>query len=123
MNNRIKELRKCLGLTQAEFGKLIDAKQPYVASLESGNKPITPKIQKAICLECKVNQEWLETGHGKMFVSDPIEDDIMNLYEEIKGKIPRRMLKRVKGFLEKARNFTDEEWQMLESLADKILDE
>lgn len=121
MNERIKCLRKELGLTQSEFGQKIDVKQSYMALLEKGSKPVTPKIVKSICLEYGVNQEWLETGMGEMFKSDPESDDIIELYDQIKDKIPRRMLKQVKQFLEKANTFTEEDWAALSRLADKIL--
>lgn len=121
MNNRMKEVRKVLGLTQAEFGAKIDAKQNHVASMESGRRDITEKTKRLICLEYGVNQEWLETGRGEMFKSDPESDDIIELYDQIKDKIPRRMLKQVKQFLEKANTFTEEDWAALSRLADKIL--
>lgn len=123
MNNRIREIRKNKGLTQAKFAEKLGIKQSYMAMIESGATEPTERIIKSICQEYAVNQDWLENGQGPMFKTDIREDDIMQLYIEIREKIPRRMLKRVKSFLKKAKNFTDEEWRMLEILADKILDE
>lgn len=121
MNNRMKEVRRALELTQSEFGKKIDAKQNHVASMESGRRDITEKTKKLICLEFGVSQKWLETGEGKMFESNPESDDIIELYDRIKDKIPRRMIKQAKQFLEKANTFTEEDWEALSRLADKIL--
>lgn len=121
MNNRMKEVRKALNMTQANFGKRIGIKQAYVAMLETGKTEITPVLTKSICNEYGVNEEWFLTGKGEMFLFDLEEDEVVKLYNHIKDKIPRRMLKQVKQFLEKANTFTEEDWEALSRLADKIL--
>ena len=71
MNERIKELRKALGLTQAEFAERIGLKRNTVTTYEMGrNEPISSVIS-LICREFKVNEEWLRTGEGEMFSSEP----------------------------------------------------
>lgn len=123
MNNRMREIRKALKLTQAKFGEKIDAQQNHVASMELGRRDITEKTKKLICLQFRVNQEWLETGQGEMFKTDLEPDDIIELYSQIKDRIPRRMLRQVKESLEKASTFTEKEWEALSILVDKILGE
>lgn len=123
MNNRMREIRKALKLTQVEFGEKIDAQQSHVAAMELGRRDITEKTKKLICLQFRVNQEWLETGQGEMFKADLESDDIVELYSQIKDRIPRRMLRQVKESLEKASTFTEKEWEALSILAEKILGE
>ena len=41
MNERIKELRKALGLTQAEFGERIGVKPNTITNYESGLRVLT----------------------------------------------------------------------------------
>ena len=62
MHERIKELRKHLGLTQAEFGDKISMRQTGVAWLESGERKIT-----TICAIFGADEIWLRTGEGEMF--------------------------------------------------------
>ena len=67
MHERIKELRKYLGLTQAEFGEKIAMRQTGVAWLESGDRKITDRVITTICAVFGVDEIWLRTGDGEMF--------------------------------------------------------
>lgn len=67
MNERIKELRKTLGLSQEAFAERLGLKGSAVSHLESGRRNITNQNIVAICREFGVNEEWLRTGSGDMF--------------------------------------------------------
>lgn len=67
MNERIKELRKALGLSQEAFADRIGLKGSAVSHLEIGRRNITTQNITAICREFGVNEEWLRTGAGNMF--------------------------------------------------------
>lgn len=69
-NERVKKVRSELKLTQTEFGKKIAVAQGYMASIEKGQREVTPKIAKLICSEYGVNEKWLETGEGEIFKSE-----------------------------------------------------
>lgn len=75
MKDRLKLLRKELGLTQEEFAKKINIKRNTLANYEIGrNNPIDAVIS-LICKEFNVNEKWLRTGSGKMFKkSSPSEE-------------------------------------------------
>lgn len=71
--NRLKELRKRLGLKQREVAERLGVDVGLVGSWEIG-RPI-PKVRKyQICKEYNVRREWLETGEGEMF--EPEKDDL-----------------------------------------------
>jgi transcriptional regulator with XRE-family HTH domain len=70
MNDRVREIRSTLGLTQKEFGKKLAIAQSYLTNIETGKREVTEKIQKLICLQFNVNEQWLKTGNGEMFVED-----------------------------------------------------
>lgn len=67
MNERIKELRKTLGLSQEAFAERLGLKGSAVSHLESGRRNVTTQNINAICREFGVNEEWLRTGSGDMF--------------------------------------------------------
>lgn len=67
MKDRIKELRKELGLTQIEFGKRIHISGVSVSTAESGKTKPDNQTIELICREFNVNREWLETGEGEKF--------------------------------------------------------
>ena len=73
MNNRIKELRKSLGLNQTEFGERIGVKQGSIASYESGARTPLDTVINSICREFNVSKIWLIEGRGEMFENDDME--------------------------------------------------
>lgn len=70
INNRVRNVRNALDLTQKEFGQKITLAQTYLSQIEKGDRDVTEKIQKLICLQFNVNEEWLRTGKGEMFIED-----------------------------------------------------
>ncbi len=70
INERVREVRSALGLTQKEFGQKITLAQTYLSQIEKGDRDVTEKIRKLLCLQFNVNEEWLLTGNGSMFLED-----------------------------------------------------
>ena len=68
MQERIKEVRKSNGLTQTEFGEKIGVKGNTVTGYETGIRSPSDAIIVSICREFGVNEEWLRTGNGEMFL-------------------------------------------------------
>lgn len=69
MNTRIKELRKVLNLTQNEFGTAIGLRSS-ISEIENNKAPITERTIIAICNIFNVNENWLRTGNGEMFINE-----------------------------------------------------
>lgn len=73
MNERLKQLRKELDLTQREFAERIGTKQNTIATYEMGRNNPSDPIIRSICREFCVNEDWLRNGTGgkqNMFRSD-----------------------------------------------------
>lgn len=67
MENRIKLLRKTLGLTQQKFADAIGIRQNTVAQYEIGRSRPIDAVISLICREFNVSERWLRTGEGEMF--------------------------------------------------------
>ena len=67
LNNRIKLLRKTLGLTQENFAQKIGITKSSVSLLESGQNKASSQTIFILCKEFNVNEEWLRNGTGEMF--------------------------------------------------------
>ena len=67
MNERIKQLRKVLDLTQQEFADRIGMKRNSIANYEIGRNTPIDAVIVSICREFNVNENWLRTGEGEMF--------------------------------------------------------
>lgn len=74
MNEKIKELRKTLGLTMEKFGERLAVKKNTVSQWESGTNALTDQMFKAICNVNwdgrYVNEEWLRGNSEEMFKKD-----------------------------------------------------
>lgn len=81
MINRIKELRKNLGLNQAEFGKAIGVSRDTIANIEGNRMEIKELHIKAICKQYNVSYAWLTTGEGEMYSS--IDDEVQTLIDNL----------------------------------------
>ena len=75
MNERIKELRKTLRLTQQEFADSLNIKRGAVANYEIGRNEPIDAVVSLICKTFNVNEEWLRSGAGDMFLELPEEDE------------------------------------------------
>ena len=69
MKDRFKELRKVLGMTQQEFADRLAVSRNNIAGYEVGKSAPSESVIRLVCKEFSVNEEWLRTGSGEMFVS------------------------------------------------------
>lgn len=67
MQDRIRQIRKDLGLNQTEFGAKIGASRAMITSYELGKVIPDKPIVMLICEKFHVNQTWLETGEGEPY--------------------------------------------------------
>ena len=67
IENRIKLLRKTLGLSMEKFGEKIGLSKTTISRVESGDSPLTQKNIKLICSIYNVDYFWLTEGTGEMF--------------------------------------------------------
>lgn len=70
---RVREVRKSLGLTLEKFGEKIGMKKNSVSQIENGKNNVTDANVKAICREFNISEDWLRTGSGEMRI--PVEDE------------------------------------------------
>lgn len=95
MKERIKELRKRLGLTQQEFADKLGIKRGSIGNYELGRNIPVDSVIALICDRCHVNETWLRTGEGDMFVEVSRDDELQRLIDasmnDEAGEIKRRI--------------------------------
>lgn len=79
MKERIRELRKMLGLTQADFGKYLGIAGNTVTSYEKGTREPSNAVVALICKEFGINEHWLRTGEGTMVVELSRIDEALHI--------------------------------------------
>ena len=118
MNTRIRELIKALGLKQAEFAQRLGVSRPFVSELCSGSKNPSDRTIQDICREFNVNEHWLRTGEGEMFVQLSREEEITKFAMEIIRDPDSEFQRQAISILAK---LTPEQWKLMEQMADQLL--
>lgn len=112
MNERIKELRKILGLTQTAFASSIGLTGAAITRIEKGDRNPSNQALLGICREFNVNEAWLRTGVGDMF--NPMsEDEELDLYI---GRVSGGNDKFKKNLLKALCKLTEDEWNVLKKI-------
>ena len=96
LNERLKKLRKTLDLTQQAFSDKLGVKRNTVGQWEIGRNKPSDAIIFSICREFNVNENWLRTGEGEMFVEmsrdEQIETFVGNLLKNEDDSFKRRLI-------------------------------
>lgn len=120
MEERIKELRKALGLTQQKFADAIGVKQNTVAQYEIGRNPPTDTVITLICREFHVSEAWLRTGEGEMFQPKSRNEELFEFAAKVaeggSGSIQAQLLAVMA-------RLTDEQWEILAQVAHEFVEE
>lgn len=116
MGERIKELRKALGLTQQAFADKLKVKRNTIAKYELGRDPIDAVVA-LICREFNVNETWLRTGEGEMFNTLTRDEELTKFLGDISfgdDSFKRR-------FVSALSRLDESEWDLLEKIAIELV--
>lgn len=73
MHERLKLVRKTLGLKQRDVADRLGMTTSAVGNWETGRDAIPDARLYQFCNEFNVNRTWLETGEGEMFTKERLE--------------------------------------------------
>ena len=118
MGERIKELRKALGLTQQEFAKRIGSVQNTITGYETGRRIPSSQVISLISREFNVNETWLRTGEGEMFVQLSKEYQLLEWAGKALSSDPDSFKIR---FVKMLMSLTEAEWELLERKARELV--
>ena len=107
---RVREIRKALGLTLDEFGKTVGVTKQTISRIENGINNLTDQMAKSICREFNVSYDYLIYGDGDMFDSLPqtILDELCQQYnlDDLDRKIldlyisfPKELRDKIKNYI------------------------
>jgi len=114
VNERIKLLRKELGLSQVEFAERLGISDAAISKIESGKNTPAESTIRLICSTYKVLYQWLTTGEGEMFAyNEPSTDELVDKYMPNESEFARSIMK---SFA----RLSDSEWIKLRDLIDQI---
>ena len=117
IGERIKEVRRASKKTQQAFADAIGLKRNTIANYEIGNVLPSDRTISDICREFNVNEDWLRTGNGEMFLQRSKDEELAAFFGDVLSGQPdfkRRLLAALSRLDER-------EWDMLEAVTDKLL--
>lgn len=112
---RVRSLRKELGLTMEKFAQRIGVGKSTISDIENGRRSLTEHMTKSICREFGADYIWLTTGEGEMFAESDLDfyeriDRIMVGEDENKKNLFKFMLE-----------LSDDEIDALDSIMKKAI--
>lgn len=117
MNERLKKLRKELDMTQQEFANGIGISRGNIGAYEVGKNAPSDAVISLICKEYNVNENWLRTGEGDMFIklsySDEIAQFVGQLMTEEDDSFKKRLISGLAALDETG-------WKVLEDFLNSI---
>lgn len=122
MNERIRLLRKELGLNQSDFGNKIGVKQGTVAGYESGARTPLDAVVSSICREFDVNEEWLRTGEGEMFEQMAEQQKLLKYTGMLLKDKDSAIVNAIQSFIVTYEQLDDTSKATLEKIAQQFID-
>ena len=117
MKERLKELRKTLGLTQQEFADRLGISRGNIATYETREGAPGNSVINLICREFSVNEAWLRTGEGEMLVqmtrSQEIAEFVGKVLQGEEDNFKRR-------FIAMLSRLDEDDWSVLEKMVNEM---
>ena len=114
---RIRLIRRELGLTQQEFAAQIGTTANVLTNYETGKKNPSAATANNICKTFGVNETWLRTGEGEMFRqlsrNERLDRFVDELLAEESDSFRNRLVAALAGL-------TTDQWEVLAHLAESL---
>lgn len=83
IRDRILFLLEKKGITKTEFAIKLNITQAYVSKITNKGAIPSDRLIEDICEKFGVNENWLRTGDGEMFIDVPVEDEYFKAATQI----------------------------------------
>lgn len=115
--DRIKAVRKALGLTQDEFSSRIAIKRNTLAVIETQKRATSELVIKSICREFGVNLDYLLHGEEPMFAPKDVTA-LDKIEQHLTGDNPF-----VKAVFMELASLSDQEWEVMYKFMKKVVED
>ena len=113
MNESLKKLRKTLDLTQQEFANKIGIARGNIGAYEVGKNAPSDAVISLICKQFNVDENWLRTGEGEMFIKQTRDEQIASFIGTIQSNEDDSFKKR---FVSMLSALDESDWEVLEKM-------
>lgn len=116
---RVKAVRKELGMTLDAFGKRVGVTKTAISNIENGARCLTDQMLLSICREFGVNETWLRTGAGEPFMPPSRSEELGRLVKSLMADKPESFRSRLITALLRF-DADGPEWQLLEDIYNSV---
>lgn len=116
---RVKAVRKELGMTLDAFGKRVGVTKTAISNIENGARCLTDQMLLSICREFGVNETWLRTGAGEPFMPPSRPEEMGRLVKSLMADKPEAFRSRLITALLRF-DADGPEWQLLENIYNSV---
>lgn len=120
MNERIKELRAALGLSTEKFGARVGVTRSAISRIENGVVNVTEQMQKSVCREFNVNQEWLRNGTGEMFNTLSQDEELAYIVGQALPRADDFVKDTFVALGRLSQEFTPDDWNVVKRFVDAL---
>lgn len=117
---RIMRVIEAKEMSKSEFARKINVTPAYISKI--GKQPESVPSDRTIsdiCREFSVNETWLRTGQGDMFIQKSRDEELAAFFGDLLSGEPD--FKR--RFIAVLSRLSEDEWEMIEAMANKLVDE
>lgn len=113
ISERIRILRKKLDMTQQEFAEQLGVKRNTVGQWECGINALTKQVIISICRNFDVNECWLRTGTGEIFVHQTDDEQLASFIVKI---LANKSTSFKRKFISMLSVLDESDWDVLEKM-------
>jgi transcriptional regulator with XRE-family HTH domain len=101
INQRIKEARKTLNMSQKDFATAICLSNTYLAGIENEVRKANDRIIKLCSLVFGISESWLKEGKGDMFYKSPDKKitQLVSIFNKLPLNFQDYALEQLEGLL------------------------
>jgi transcriptional regulator with XRE-family HTH domain len=115
MKERLKKLRKTLDLTQQEFADKLKVPRNTIGGYEVGKSNPSDAAVNNICNIFNVNEDWLRTGNGEMFIEltrdEQIENFVGNVLKSEEDSFKKKFISMLSAL-------DESDWEVLQKMVE-----
>lgn len=116
IGNRLKFLRKELGLSQKEFANELLLNKSSISLFEQNKRNVSKRTLNYICASFGIRKEWLELGSGSMYIEETTESK----FREIKKLLSKQDTARLKA-INSLINLTPTQTNIINSICNEFI--
>lgn len=120
ISTRIMQVVEANGGNKSQFARRLNVTPAYISKLcKNADSVPSDRTIDDICREFNVNENWLRTGEGEMFITLSRSEEISAFVGDILSGEPDFRARLISALA----RLTPEQWKQLEGIADTLISE